>query len=484
MAWEMIRFWRRGYLERYWIEPSFHFVYPGFEWLPRLTVEAVYLLALVIGLSGLLLGLGVAYRASSVVFTASYFYLFVQEQSIYNNHFYLIFLLGILFCVTDADRWGGLNARQSGTLPRWHLWVFRFQFLIVYFFGGIAKLNPDWLAGQPMRLWMASRQYTWVDSETLAYSLSYGGLFFDLDIGYLLLWPPVRWLGMVLALFFHWSNAHLFSIGIFPYLGVAALVLFYDPKTMSPKPKSSPVSKAVLLGLVLWSLFQVLIPLRHWVYPGDVFWNELGHRFSWRMKLRSKRGKIEAFLRQDGQLFRLDFPDLERSQVRKMKGNPAMLVDYARRLRRTSFLPDSEFVFKTDISLNGRPPQPLVDSNVDLSRVKSLGPGDWIHPGPTERLPIHPLAPRLISFSLILLTLVNLGLSTRAKERVLLAGDLTLLAACGVQIAGGPIWPCLAGATLAAALTLRRRFQKEFRLRGFLLWNQVICLAVLALTIV
>ena len=46
----------------------------------------------------------------------------------------------------------------------------------------------------------------------------------------------------------------------------------------------------VLLLIGSWLLLQTAVPLRHWTLPGNVAWNEDGHRYSWRMKLRSKRG--------------------------------------------------------------------------------------------------------------------------------------------------------------------------------------------------
>ena len=39
-----------------------------------------------------------------------------------------------------------------------------------------------------------------------------------------------------------------------------------------------------------WVAIQLLVPLRHFFYPGNVSWTEEGHRFAWHMKLRSKRG--------------------------------------------------------------------------------------------------------------------------------------------------------------------------------------------------
>jgi vitamin K-dependent gamma-carboxylase len=49
-----------------------------------------------------------------------------------------------------------------------------------------------------------------------------------------------------------------------------------------------------LLGFVgVYLLVQVLMPLRHWVYPGKVHWTEEGHCFVWHMKLRDKEAIVQ-----------------------------------------------------------------------------------------------------------------------------------------------------------------------------------------------
>jgi hypothetical protein len=53
---------------------------------------------------------------------------------------------------------------------------------LVYIFGGIAKLNSDWLHGEPIRSWLASRSgqsasLEWIRKEWMVGLVSYGGLF-------------------------------------------------------------------------------------------------------------------------------------------------------------------------------------------------------------------------------------------------------------------------------------------------------------------
>ena len=43
------------------------------------------------------------------------------------------------------------------TAPAWALWILRFQIGVVYFYGGLMKINGDWLHGEPMRTWLPRR---------------------------------------------------------------------------------------------------------------------------------------------------------------------------------------------------------------------------------------------------------------------------------------------------------------------------------------
>ena len=112
--------------------------------------------------------------------------------------------------------------------------MLRFQVAVPYVYGGIAKLNGDWLAGEPVRTWLAERSAQsvlgpWLAQEWLVFTLCYGGLAFDLAIVPLLLWRRTRALALAAALGFHLANAYLFTIGIFPWLMIAATLLFLPP---------------------------------------------------------------------------------------------------------------------------------------------------------------------------------------------------------------------------------------------------------------
>jgi hypothetical protein len=63
----------------------------------------------------------------------------------------------------------------------WNLFILKFQVFVVYFFGRIAKINPDWLQGEPLRHWLDPDELPiidgWLNFEMWVYFFSYGGLF-------------------------------------------------------------------------------------------------------------------------------------------------------------------------------------------------------------------------------------------------------------------------------------------------------------------
>ena len=78
-----------------------------------------------------------------------------------------------------------------------------------------------------------------------------------------------------------------------------------------------------------------------------------------------------------------------------MGGQPDLILQLARRIAadfRAAGHGDVAVHADTRVSLNGRRPVPMIDPEVDLARVRDLGPRDWVLPAPTDP-PIH-LRPR------------------------------------------------------------------------------------------
>ena len=413
MFWHILQYLLGGRLERAYLDPLLLFKYPGFEWVERASPGVLTALFVAMAVFALLIALGLVYRVACAAFFLGHSYMLLLDAAQYQNHLYLISLVAFLMIAIPAHSAGSLDAlirgRSSGTIAGWCLWLLRFQLAIPYVYGGVAKLNTDWLLeAQPMRLWLSDGTDRAVRIAILqdawaAYALSWGGALLDLLVVPGLLWRRTRIPAFGLAIVFHLANSDLFLIGVFPWLMLAALALYPSPDwprrvlraagllgeratAGSSPPVGAPRARALVLAcLAVWATVQLLVPFRHVLYPGWVDWTERGHRFSWRMKLRDKRGEVQ-FVAVDP-VARKAFPltsldaVLTRQQQRMMTHDPEMIRQTARYLSEHVRQPGAgpvEIRAITSISLNGRKRQPLVDPMADLARV---GPGaTWITP--------------------------------------------------------------------------------------------------------
>lgn len=152
----------------------------------------------------------------------------------------------------------------------------------------------------------------------------------------------------------------------------------------SPRPTSY-----ILVGLLgLYFAVQLLVPLRHHLYPGNVSWKDEGHRFSWHMKLRDKQaeGRFVAVdpASGDAEVIRPWEYGLTVEQEYAMLNEPDMILQFAHHVEeelREEGREDVEIRALAAVSLNGRDPQLLIDPAVDLAdQRRTLAPVDWILP--------------------------------------------------------------------------------------------------------
>ena len=183
-------------------------------------------------------------------------YVFLLEQARYLNHLYLVCLIAFLMIFVPAHWHFSLDAllgpqprssprvperkKQSSeapvqrAVPGWPVWLLRFQMGVPYFFGGIAKLNADWLRGEPLRAWLEARtDFPFLGRffihEPIVWLMNYGSLLLDLFVVFLLLHRRTRVFGFIGILTFHFMNSRLFDIGIFPWVMIAGTAVFFEP---------------------------------------------------------------------------------------------------------------------------------------------------------------------------------------------------------------------------------------------------------------
>ena len=285
MLWMVIRYFGKGWIHKYWIEPEFHFGYFGFGWVAPWPGDGMYWHFLALGVLAVLIVLGLLYRLAAALFFVGFTYVFLLEQARYLNHAYLVCLVSFLMAVAPAHRAGSLDVklglcRRSDTVPAWCLWLVRFQIGAVYFFGGVAKINADWLAGEPLRAWLSRRMdYPLIGflfgEEAVVMGMAWGGMLFDLLFDLLivpcLMWGRTRFAGFAGVLFFNFANAVVFHIGVFPWLAIALSTVFFEPGwprrflVLKHDRAAAPAgtarcSRVVLAFLVVYVSWQLFLP--------------------------------------------------------------------------------------------------------------------------------------------------------------------------------------------------------------------------------
>jgi len=416
MLWEVLRYFDNKWIKFYWMDTTFHFTYWGFDWVRPWPGDGMYLHFFILGILAVCITIGLWYRFMAALFFLGFTFVFLLDKAKYLNHYYLICLISLLMIFMPANRAFSIDAWRnpdirSETAPAWVVWILRFQIGVPYFFGGLSKLNGDWLRGEPMSGWLAARMDFPIIGHLfaerwIAYFFSYAGLLSDLLVVPLLLWSRTRSFAFFVILIFHLLNSRLFNIGIFPWFMIAATLIFFPPDwprrilrffwpsttrklqiehTEISRSNLSQVIILVLLGIYV--SFQILMPLRHFLYPGNVNWTEEGHRYSWHMKLRHKTTKIK-FYATDPKTKKSWVVDqryyLTPMQIHKMSKRPDMIHQFSQYLSNELTMPGYEqFEIHAYVvnSLNVRKPQLLIDPKVNLAaEERSLFPAKWIKP--------------------------------------------------------------------------------------------------------
>ena len=300
LIFEVWRYFGFDWIRKYYIEPEFYFKYFGFEWVHPWPGDGMYYHFIAVAFFAFCVMTGFLYRVTSWLLFLGFTYWFLLDETRYLNHLYMTSLMTFLMATIPAHRAKSIDAymspsTRSDVIPAWCLWLLRAQVGIVYFFAGIAKINHDWLRGEPIRQWLGGRDdYPiighWLETESAVWFFCYGGLFFDLLIVPALLWKKTRPFAFAACVFFHMTNKMLFDIGIFPLLMLAATTIFFSPDWprkvclfFAPKKNTQDhqVDLAPGIGwqrqlvIAFFSFYvaiQCLVPLRHHLYPGIVHW--------------------------------------------------------------------------------------------------------------------------------------------------------------------------------------------------------------------
>ncbi len=408
----ILRFLATGWIEPMYGAPRWFFKYPGFGWVEPWSVPGMYVHYSVLAALALAITLGVFYRAAIILFTVGFLYTQLIDVTNYLNHHYLVVLIGILLAVLPANAAWSLDARRNPSIartsvPAWFVWLLRFQVGLVYVFAGLAKAKVDWLGyGQPLNLWLAARTETPIlgglfGEPWFALAMSWAGFVFDTTIVVWLSWARTRIPAYVALILFHGLTGYLFNIGMFPLIMTSSALIFFLPswprrlihvvrrerqqadgratvaggrggvdRPVVGSPARAP-RRWVMAIVAAYMIVQLALPLRHFVLPGNVLWNERGMRFAWHVLIREKHGAV-TFVAELADTKQLEIPAhnyLTPRQEREMSGQPDLIVQLARHvaedLRGKGYAVVAIHA-RTHVSLNGRAPAPMLDPTLDL----------------------------------------------------------------------------------------------------------------------
>lgn len=347
-----------GWVKRVFIDPQFTFSFIGFEWLQPLEGNGMYYYYVAMGVLGISITIGYKYRWSMLGFAVLWSGVYFMQKTSYNNHYYLLMLIAYLMCFFPANNRLSLDAKRrreiyNAFMPNWCLVLIIGQLWIVYAFGALAKIYPDWLSGEALRILMSFKSDYYLigpllQTKGLQLFLTYGGILFDAFVIPLLLFKTTRKLAIGCSIFFHLFNAIVFQIGIFPFLSLGFLLFFINPKKIEKcfiKNKITTQKKhthttnrnlTIKIAVGTYLLIQLLLPLRHWFIKDDVLWTEEGHRMSWRMMLRTKTGicQIQIFNHTYNHFFNVDLNKyLTAKQQKNLATKPDFIWQFAQRLK-------------------------------------------------------------------------------------------------------------------------------------------------------
>jgi hypothetical protein len=405
----IIRFWSKGWIDFLYIEPTYHFSYQFFEWIKPIGLFT-YLIFFTCLLSALCVTLGYKYRISTSILFLTYTYIELMDKTTYLNHYYLISLLAFMLIFLPGDSKLSVGSHKKSrfeNVPKWTIDSLRLLLFIVYFYAGLAKINSDWLLeAQPLKIWLMSKyelpffgdnllQKKWVH-----YFMSWGGMLYDLSIPFLLLIKRTRIFAFIMVIIFHVMTKILFpAIGMFPYIMIISCLIFFDStfhekiiEFISKRIKffkkgilvskkedfnnSVSFNKISFSVICIFLIIQLILPIRYKFYPGELFWNERGYRFSWRVMLVEKKGftTFKVIDKENDKVFYVDNEAyLTEFQEKQMSFQPDFIYEFA------NYLGDSysskgfrevEIHVDSFVTLNGRRSERLIKPNTNVYKVE------------------------------------------------------------------------------------------------------------------
>lgn len=419
MIYEMVFYYQVDFTFQFMSGPQVLFPYEGLHFLKPLPIA--YLKIIHVGLlaSAVLITLGLFYRFAITFFFLGFTYFTFIDNTLYNNHLYLIAMIAFFMIFIRADKKYSLRSyfsknNKKELVPAWNQYLLIFLISLPYFFGGIAKLSSHWLDTDLSKIIIEDSKnkfiFTILSEKIAPYFLSYGGLIYDLIIVFLLLYKRTRWLGVLLVLLFNTINGtYLFGdIGLFPWFMICSTILFFNAEkfgnffdTLFLKKhivqedennltinNYTFINKFTAIFILFFVILQILLPFRYHLFTKNPEWTGIASKFSWRMKMQSKgitKFDMRMIDRDRGDTLNVKGRTfLSANQYSHIAENPKNFIHLAKYLEKVV---EKKYkvknpIFNADVlvSFNGRKPQYMFSPHLDLLDEKAVSGNSWILP--------------------------------------------------------------------------------------------------------
>lgn len=420
MIYDCYYYWNGKLIWGFYVVPPVQFPYFGLDFITPLPEPWIYVAWGAVGVSAALVMLGLFFRIAIITFVILFGYFFLLDRVQYLNHNYMVLLYGILLAFSPANKVWSLDAllgvtKRSDWIPRWPVAAIKLQTEIILIFAGLVKITDDWLRGQPLLLWLPPKQDAvfygaLFQNDLFVIASSWGVVALHVLGAPLLLYRKTRLPLFLIYVFFHISNAALFNIGIFPWLTIAVTLIFFDPDWPSqlwrrlrigfkaapttPAPEAAqtsirPLAAGLSALLIVWFAVQLILPVRQAMFPNLVGWTGDGHRFSWRMRVYSRRAEggylaVNPETKEQFMFNPADFlgPRSAKYVMTRVDISRDFAIWLEKRLMKHGGWPSAQIYARYTVTLNGRPAQALIDPNIDLTETERhlMTPEPWIMP--------------------------------------------------------------------------------------------------------
>lgn len=435
MTYQVFNFIKIDFVFQFMTGPEILFPYQELSFLKPLSKSTLKILNLGLLFSAIFITIGFLYRYAMIFFFVVFTYFIFIDTTLYNNHLYLIALIAFVMIFINADKKYSVKSilsknKKLNFIPVWNQYLLIFLISLPYFFGGIAKLSPNWHNTNLSQIILDSSRGSFLNSmfsdHILSLLIIYGGIIYDLLIVFILLNKRTRIIGVILVLIFNLTNNFILfnDIGIFPFFMICSTILFFNTTKLSrflerlfnkkvnkeelneieetieeneieksenpPELKWNLSKKLVSLLIILFVIFHLAMPFRYLLYTDNPEWTGIGSRFSWRMKMQSKEitdFNVTMTDKLSGDVMDIDIaPFLTTNQAAHIADDPYNLIYLAKYLKQKALkkYKNVEPTINIDLKVkfNGLPTQAIFPNTLELTQIDENNNTDdsWMLP--------------------------------------------------------------------------------------------------------